>query len=92
MLVIFPFAVALTLNREQGGPFGFTCCWMFMTREGLMLVKNYRVPGPRDLGLQSDCVVSAVLGRHPGSNALLALRLSTWTIYRSVTDFTAINL
>lgn len=62
MLAILPFAVVLTLNREQGGPFGFTCCWMFMTREGLMLVKNHRVPGPRDLGLQSDFMVSAVLG------------------------------
>ena len=62
MLAIFPFAVTLTLNREQSGPFGFTCCWMFMAQEGLVLVKNHLVLGPRDLCLQSDCVVSAVLG------------------------------
>ena len=53
MLAIFPFAVTLTLNREQSGPFGFTCCWMFMAQEGLVLVKNHLVPGPRDLCLQS---------------------------------------
>ena len=46
MLAISPFAVILTLNRERGGPSGFTCCWMFMTQQGLVLVKNHRVPGP----------------------------------------------